>query len=382
MEDHRKHIETLFSKYLADNYSEQELDELLSYFKLDEHTAQLKYLIEEEFYGQVPAPVDQQKFETRMREMRQVVFRRTESKGKSRRIRNWRAIAAAILVLLSISTLLVTYMLKSPEPELISQFGDDVLPGGNRAYIILSNGERIDLDSTQTGLTTTHGKHTYADGSELIQGSAAEYATIHTPVGGQYHIILPDGSEAWLNAASTIKYPLQFEQGQRLIETTGEVYLEIKSDKAKPFIVHTGDQRIEVLGTAFNVRNYQSTILTTLVHGKIALENKDLSEQVVLLPGEQSALSGTSIVVSKVNTADFTAWKNGIIFTDEVSLKQVCAELERWYGVKFVFPAGFQNTELSMNSINNKEMLSSVLAALKNSYKVDFEVRGKEVLVK
>ena len=382
MKEDNPYISHLFQKYLEGSYSEEDLDTLLAYFKLDEDSAQLRELIEQQFDRPIPEAVDQEEIESRVVRIGTELEQKINPPIKIKRFKWWYAAASIFLISTIVS---ISYLyIKDTETRTIltSQFGDDVLPGGNRAYITLSSGKRIELDSTQTGLISTNGKHAYIDGTELLRSSVAEFATVHTPIGGQYHIILPDGSEAWLNAASTIKYPLQFGKEQRSIETTGEVYLEVKSDKTKPFIVHTGEQRIRVLGTAFNVRSYEEGNITTLVHGRIALENVQRTAKVILNPGEQSRMVGHTYQVEKIDPSDFVGWKDGTFTNNDATLQETCQELERWYGVKFIFPVGFSNKEVAFNTIDRKEKLSVVLDALKTTYRVDFEIKGKEVMVK
>src|SRR5690606_4907148 len=124
---------------------------------------------------------------------------------------------------------------------------------------------------------------------------------------------LSDGTRAWLNANSSITYPTAFVGGERRVETTGEVYLEVVSDKAKPCIVQSQGQEIQVLGTAFNIRSYTASTITTLVHGKIALTPSGSHQQTVLTPGMQATQSGAGVRVKEVDAMDYTAWRDGII---------------------------------------------------------------------
>lgn len=290
-------------------------------------------------------------------------------------------VAATLAFLISISVFLFyTSDLIETEHQLTSQYGDEVLPGGNKAYITFSDGQKMTLDSSQSGLINLAGSYSYVDGTNLVS-SPAEYATVETPEGGFYQIVLSDGTKVWLNALSSIRYPNTFEGKDRQVEISGEAYLEVAPNKDQPFVVLSEGQRITVLGTAFNIRNYGDITWTTLVHGKIALSPSDTKNMVFLNPGEQARL-GDEIRISKVSTIDYTLWKDGIIMKRDASLREICEELERWYAVRFVFDSEYQNEERAYNSIDRKEMLSSVLTALRNTYKVNFEIDGKEVHVK
>ncbi|TDQ79203.1 FecR family protein [Sphingobacterium yanglingense] len=305
----------------------------------------------------------------------------SEQPQKSRSLyRYWVRYAAALLLFFSIG--LYWYTARQERAIDTSVIGslDDVVPGGNKALITFSNGEQILLDSTQSRLETIDGTYRYGDGRE-VTNSEVQFATVSTPIGSTYEVTLPDGTKAWLNASSSIHYPTRFTGQERAIETTGEVYLEVAADKKHPFIVHSANQRLQVLGTAFNIRSYSDAIVTTLVHGKVSLSGQHTHKTVSLQPGQQAILSEKQIAISEVNASDYTVWIKGVILNRDASLVDICQELERWYGVKFVFPKGFKNEERVMLSIDRKERLSTVLSSLEKAYFVRFEIKGKEVRV-
>lgn len=376
-------IEDLYQKFLDKRCSREEAETLLRYFREQPDSGEILALIRAELDRQqeVPdssdTPDDLAAIDRNRETLRRHIFDKPPRRFNPS---TWALVAASAAVFLSV----VFYIFltnTSTETRLTSQYGGDVAPGSNRAYITLSDGQRLELDSNRTAVQAIDGQLLYEDGTELASSDAAS-ATITTPVGGEYQLILPDGTKAWLNAASSLTYPVRFTGKERKVEISGEVYLEVKQDQARSFRVITGQQRIEVLGTSFNIRNYSQRTITTLVQGSIALENNQTKEHITLTPGDQSILAGERIKVSKVEPSDYIAWKDGIILNKDATLKETCAELERWYGVRFIFPEGFKNAELALNSINRDEMLSSVLAALKNSYQVDFVIKGKEVFVR
>lgn len=381
MKEHNPYISHLFQKYLEGSYSEEDLDTLLAYFKLDEDSEQLRELIEQQFDRPIPEAVDQQEVESRVVRIGAELEQKINPPVKIKRFKWWYA-AASIVLLLSIGT--ITYLSIKNERQsnhILSQYGDDVLPGKNRAYITLSDGKRITLDSSQTIVANKDGQLLYGDGQQ-IDAVETEYATISTPVGGEYQIILADGTKAWLNAASSIKYPISFVGNNREIEVQGEVYLEVTANKEKPFIVQSEGQRIQVLGTAFNIRNYDVKTITTLVHGKIALTNKHSNQEQILVPGQQASVSGDGIRVSPVDPADFTAWKDGYIQVKDANLLQICKELERWYDVKFVLPRNFDNRDKAFLSFDRNVLLSTILLSLEKTYGVQFSITGKEVRIR
>lgn len=345
------------------------------------------------------SPIYRQAYESLQQEERQYLLKRIEQYDASaalasvlaraeqpaikKRVRTLWYAAASVILLVSIATVTYFQLQEDPSRErTLVQNAADIPPGKNRAYITLADGRQITLDSGQNTVENKEGVLVYGNGEQVLTAAETTYATISTPVGGQYQITLPDGTKAWLNAASSLKYPTHFSENQRKVAVEGEVYFEVVSDKHKPFIVQSEGQYIEVLGTAFNIRNYGDHSITTLVHGKIALVNSFDHKVHILHPGDQARSDGTSITTSRVEATDFVAWKDGLIVNSDATLEETCYELERWYDVRFVFPKGFKNKEKAMNSLNKNEMLSSVLAALQHTYQVQFEISGKEVIVR
>lgn len=384
MSEQSPEIKLLFHKYLNSSCSTEELDKLLQFFNL-ENQDQLEELISNQFAQVIPDSVNAKEANIIVHHVHTSVMeniRGGASKPIRRLLKPVLALVSILFIVLGISLYLQSVKSHKTEVyDLVSMFGNDVSPRDKNAYITFSNGKQLTLDSDKEGLITENGTFKYANGEEL-DTYEVDYATVSTPIGCTYAVTLPDGSKAWLNAQSSIKYPITFSGKERAVEVTGEIYLEINPDARKPFLVHSNNQRIEVLGTAFNVQSDGDRSITTLVHGKVALTNSKDGNSYLLSPGDQAKLIGLKMTVTKVDTYDYVAWKDGIIFNRNASLKETCTELERWYDVKFFFPKGFNNTEKGLNSINRTEMLSSVLTALKNTYEVDFEIKGKEVFVR
>lgn len=381
MNRENKDIDGLFRKYLSGNCSPQDLDELLNHFKVTDPD-QLMMAIRRQFDSNTSEDIDKDKVDAITACAHIELMRQIKPKSAYQPTKLWRRIAVAAITLLAIGIAIYHFnAAKEEQVILTSKFGSDVLPGGNRAQITFSNGESLALDSTQSELIIKNGKYIYADGKEL-KASKATYATVNTPVGGMYQLLLSDGTKVWLNAQSSVKYPSVFANHERTIEISGEVYLEVASDNKKPFVVKTQKQRIEVLGTAFNIREYGENSITTLTHGKIKLSIEDDMNSIFLNPGQQAVLSNGILSTTNVKADEYTAWMDGIILQRNVTLLETCEELERWYNIKFKFSPNYQNRERAFHIINRNEMLSSVLAALQNTYNVHFEIKGKEVLVK
>lgn len=312
------------------------------------------------------------------------------------------AIAASIVVVLGMG--MWFYRLQKTETQQglteTMQAAENIEPGKNKATLTLANGQTIDLNGSKSGILIDAGKLSYNDGTPL-QGDGAKKASAglqllmaSTPRGGTYQIILPDGSKVWLNAASTLKFPATFSGiAQRVVNLSGEAYFEIAKDKKHPFIVESRGQKVEVLGTHFNIDTYgdEEEAKTTLIEGsvKVSLSNNQQSKQEqaaaiskLLRPGEQSKISksGTTIGVSFVNTDEVMAWKDGdFIFNDE-SFELIMKKMARWYNIDVIYerkPEGQSFTGV----ISRDKKLSEVLNALIKTKKVNFRVEGRKVTV-
>jgi ferric-dicitrate binding protein FerR (iron transport regulator) len=217
--------------------------------------------------------------------------------------------------------------------------------------------------------------------AEVSKEDANAFNTLSTPTGGQYNIVLADGTKVYLNTVSSIKYPTRFNGDQRVVELEGEAYFEVAKNKDKPFIVKSENQSIEVLGTHFNVHAYnnESVVKTTLLEGSVAITYKN--QKAVLKPGQQSnvADNSTKIVIRKVDTQSAVAWKNGRFKFDNADLKSVMKQLERWYGIKVEYRGDVSDVRFNGGTFMNKN-LSEVLKVLELS-NIKFKVEGKTIIV-
>src|SRR3546814_141814 len=206
---------------------------------------------------------------------------------RTRRI-PWRGIAAAFFALLVFSAGMYLLQKQGPDSRFSGNiYKNEVAPGGNKAILELADGTVIDLNRVNIGQVSLRATKTRDDqviwqaGQAKAKTLTGRFNTIRTPRGGQYQVVLPDGSGAWLNSASSIRFPAVFSDGERKVEITGEVYFEVvrkyqPSDTGEvvvPFIVMVNDQQIEAMGTAFNVNAYpdEGFVRTTLVEGSIKL---------------------------------------------------------------------------------------------------------------
>ncbi|CAD0005060.1 FecR family protein [Flavobacterium chungangense] len=303
------------------------------------------------------------------------------------------AVAASIALLLGTG---IFYFTK-PKEQIIQvvEKPKEIAPGGTRGILTLSNGKQIVLSDisakdtiAQEGEEVTikmdaNGVITYTinPNADVLKADANSFNTLSTPTGGQYNIVLGDGTKVYLNTVSSIKYPTQFNGNQRLVELEGEAYFEVAKNKDKPFIVKSGNQSIEVLGTHFNVHAYNNELITktTLLEGSVAITYKN--QKAILKPGQQSNVSDNSngIAIRKADTEAAIAWKNGRFKFDNADLKSVMKQLERWYGIKVEYRGDVSDVRFNGGTFMNKN-LSEVLKVLELS-NIKFKVEGKTIIV-
>lgn len=306
-------------------------------------------------------------------------------------LRRYAAAAAVLLVFLSVYFIYNSNRKQPALTQIVTQqqrFKNDVPPGTDKAILTLADGSTIVLDDEDNGTLSTQGstkvlKFNGKVSYQTLQKSSQEilYNTISTPRGGQYQVVLPDGSSVWLNAASSIRFPTVFQGNTRKVEVTGEAYFEITKDKLKPFIVSVNKSEIEVLGTHFNVMAYQEEAMlrTTLLEGSVKFVNGSTTK--ILMPGQQSQLKkdGVVAVASSVNVDDVMAWKNGIFHFEGEDIGTVTRQLSRWYDVEVEYRKKVNDLFYAEMPRNTK--LSDALKALELTGKVHFEIDGKKIIV-
>lgn len=268
----------------------------------------------------------------------------------------------------------------------------DIRPGTNKAILTLANGNKINLNNAANGQLATqgnikiiknaNGQLTYKRGGNDLQESV-ESNNITTPRSGQWFVILPDGTKAWLNNASSFTYPTSFaNQKERIVQLSGEAYFEVAKDKAHPFIVKTSQQEIRVLGTHFNVNCFSDelTVKTTLLEGsvKVMLSNRRMTR--ILSPGQQSVLLSNTLTVNEIDPQQAVAWKDGYFRFNNESIQSIMRQLARWYDVEVNFEGQVPSEGLN-GKISRFKNISQVLSALEATKTVHFKVEGRRITV-
>jgi len=266
----------------------------------------------------------------------------------------------------------------------------DIDPGGNKAILKLANGSIVSLDDMKAGTTAKHGnliihktkggQLSYSVNPDSMHTQTVQFNTLTTPKGGQYEVVLADGSKVFLNAASSLRFPTAFTGHERNVELRGEGYFEVAKNKAMPFKVKVADMTVAVLGTHFNIMAYEGEkwIKTTLLEGSVRLSNGNAST--MLKPGEQGRLtnSGTLQVVN-VNTAEEVAWKDGYFAFNKADIQTVMRQISRWYDVGVQYTGALPTDEF-VGKISRSSKLSEVLRMLQLTG-VHFRLEDKKLII-
>lgn len=319
--------------------------------------------------------------------MRANIHRRIGRKKSRHKMIYWYA-AAAVLTGMIVLGFYLRPETSQPVPELATATQPDIPAGSNKAMLTLANGEKISLsDATAGDIARQAGLRIYkSDSGEIVYeatGTSTGINEISTPRGGQYRVILQDGSKVWLNAASSLRYPATFTGGTRTVELSGEAYFEIARDVHRPFIVSTPTQKIEVLGTHFNVNAYTDNTVanTTLLEGSVKVSAAG-NNGMLLKPGEQASFSQQTgaLVKGKADENAAIAWKNGYFIFNDTYLTEVMLQLSRWYDVSVdltTVPRMRYNGVIPRN-----EPLSKVLAMLEFTGNVKFNVENHKISIR
>lgn len=302
----------------------------------------------------------------------------------------WRA-AAAVLLLAAGSAAWFYYNGKkatTPAPAAIAK--NDVLPGGAKASLVMGDGTAISLDSlNEQGLKEKDGTRIGNNNGKLVydvsgtSGDKVTFNTLSTPRGGEYQLVLPDGSKVWLNAASSLRFPTRFTGADRTVVLTGEAYFEVAANATQPFQVQLNNGlKVAVLGTAFNVMAYddEKTVNTTLVSGKVKVGQQN-GNNVLLQPSEQAVLTKNNqqLQVSEADIDKAISWKMGTFEFDDDDLASVMRQLSRWYDVNVKFTGPVPDKHYT-GSIRKQATLSQALQILKTAG-VQFNIEGKQIIV-
>lgn len=367
--------------------------ELLLKYMNEDCTPEEKAIVES-WYNEISAKQKHDLSEPDYMTMKQEIFNAIHIEERKHTLnvqKLWPRIAVAASIVVCIGIGFYFYQKNQTIPTEITA-KNDIAPGGNKAFLTLADGKRITLTNAKTGeLAEQSGvKITKAADGQLIytvssvsnkKNKINAYNTIETPRGGNYQVRLPDGTKVWLNAASTIKYPVSFAslKERRVTLLSGEAYFEVAKDKKHPFIVKSPRQEIEVLGTHFNINAYtdEGKTTTSLIEGSVKIIYAGNSQ--MLQPGEQAISSDNSTVKMENGAEDAIAWKQGIFHFEDADVKAVFRQLSRWYDMDIVYENDVKSYRFT-GEISKSLNLSEALSGLQ-FIGLKFKVEGKRIVV-
>ena len=392
MSETKGHYEQLLQRYLEGSCTPEEAAVLYNWLKSSDAHRPLLARLQQEFEQvinephEVPAAVSD-RIEARLLQ--------NISRNKIVPLRHpwrWAAVASVLMLLLAGS---VYWFYKTDKSHNIASnmalskkgvIGSDVAPGTNKAVLTLADGTTVELDSAgnqvlQQGKTTVQQRNGRLEYAAQGKGEAIGYNTLVVPRGGQFNIVLPDGSHVWLNAASRLKYPTAFTGKERVVELQGQGYFEIAHNADQPFIVDVNNTHIQVLGTRFDIMAYpdEQSLNTTLLEGAVRVQSGE--RQQLLKPGQQSVLEYTTgqMFVRPADIDQTIAWKTGFFEFDNAGMNVIMRQVARWYDVDVAY-GNEKNSRLFGGRISRSLPLSEILHMLEaNGAK--FSLEGRRLTV-
>jgi ferric-dicitrate binding protein FerR (iron transport regulator) len=290
---------------------------------------------------------------------------------------------------------LAIYLLRSPQEVLLADIDDHIKPGKQQAVLILSEGAEIDLSESLDMKAISEGYVTIErEGNRLVYRSKDEsetlssgmlYNELRTPRGGSYQLQMEDGSSIYLNAGSSLKFQVSFQDSVREVYLEGEGYFEVAHD-GKPFIVHAGQSHTRVLGTSFNISAYKDDpeIVTTLVEGRVQVEASGISSRLVLSPNEQAILKSATaeLVKTEVDASGYVSWVNGKLEFHNETLDEVMKRLARWYDFEYIFENEAARDFHFSARLSRDVEISNILEMLEMTTSVVFTYEDGSIVIK
>ncbi|MEN0054636.1 MAG: FecR domain-containing protein [Mucilaginibacter sp.] len=342
--------------------------------------------------------VDGSKLPEADKKLRSIIYNRISKtisyrKPKVIKMYLWWA-AAAVIFLISVSSLF--FNSHQPESSVKNQLenakGTTIKPGKNAAVLTLANGTNIVLDNATNGVLAKSGNTSikklkngllaYAPNNANNQATNEALNTVTIPRGGQYTIMLPDGTNVWLNSESSLTFPVAFKGSTRKVTLQGEAYFEVTKNKEIPFVVHTDNTDIKVLGTHFNVHAYKddNIVKTTLLEGSVRLSSAAAST--LLTPGEQGVTDVINghITQKKVNLNQVMAWKAGYFIFRDDDIRDIMKQISRWYDVEIVYEGHTPNVKFGGTYAKSKD-INELLKGLEYTGLVHFKIEGRRIIV-
>jgi len=373
-------IRILFDRLSQGNYSQQDIQELDEwYHNLNTGGENLKKWFAE--VGGEEMLADQ--FYTSFGQ-------RLEKANQKRNSYTILKIAAILTILIGIG--LTIYLSQQEQQQIVAKkLINQINPAQRMARLTLADGSTVNVKDLASGTTqlagamlekTSDGRLIYKINDQQSD-NGIKYNTITTPRAGQFEVILPDGTHVWLNAASSLKFPLKFKGTERLVTLQGEGYFEVAHNKKMPFKVLSGIQTVTVLGTHFNIKAYlgEENISTTLFEGSVNVKNNKTAEHTLLKPGRQADLNvnKSGITVSNADLDQALSWKNGYFIFENQDVKTIMTLISRWYDVDVEYH--ITSAERFGGTFSRSSDLKELLKNLESLGKTRFQLKERKVIV-
>ncbi len=388
-------LEYLFNCYIHNNYTDQEVEELMILLAKTENQTAVKKLIDNVIEN---TGAEMQLDDQVAAIILQNILRKDEGivvpiKRRKSGLSFWMRVAAAVILFVAGTSVYLALNKKDTSKAktlVVNEKHYPILPGGVKAVLKLSDGSTIILDSMQNGTLTQQGNTKINKQPGLLiynvsalskSSSTVVYNTLSVPKGGLYAVVLSDGSKVWLNSASSLHFPTAFTGSQRVVELTGEAYFEVAKNKERPFLVKVGNMQVKVLGTHFNIKAYsdENVIKTSLLEGSVNITRGNATE--LLRPGEQALVNKEEdkIDITKANLDNVMAWRNGMFQFEGADIAEIMREISRWYNVDIEYADKVPIRHFE-GKISKNAQLSDVLRILELS-NVKFTVKDKKIIV-
>lgn len=301
-----------------------------------------------------------------------------------KKYRLYAAAAACIIGLIGLGT----WKMKQDEqaqtvvdPILLAK---DLVPGANKARLQLADGTHVDLDGRYSGILMGS-KIQYSDGSVAVntKEDKGQMMVLSTPRGGQYQISLSDGTKVWLNADTRLRYPNKFIGQTRVVELDGEAYFEVEKMRDKPFVVVTNKEKVEVLGTHFNVYSFpgEQESKVSLLEGKVKV-SVPIGKERLLVPGEQALVNGEELSVQQAAVEESIAWKNNEFTFNDEPLGTALTQIARWYDIDIEIAPSVSKIRLwgSVSRLDNFDKVLKIIKMTDDKIKVQIEGRRVKLM--
>ncbi|HEX8023476.1 FecR family protein [Mucilaginibacter sp.] len=395
-------LRSLLEQYFNDAISGTDREELLSY--LNNNPGEVFSAVDEEMLNLEGAPefdnthaqkvLADIKADSRFKDDTIIPLPVTGKNNIVKLYAGWMKIAAAVLIFVSVGFYFVRRQKMGAVKNEVANTTARIVPGSNKAILTLATGKSIVLDSAANGALANLGKsqvNKVGDGKLVYDVlpnathagvNAVLYNTLTIPPGGQYQVVLPDGTQVWLNSSSSLSYPTEFAGNSRTVKLTGEAYFEVAKNKDKPFYVEMNNVQVKVLGTHFNISAYadDNDLTTTLLEGSVQISKN--GSQALLKPGQQAVIgsNANAITVSKAHINEAMAWKNGYFMFNDDNIVDIMKKVSRWYDADVEYQGNF-STQRFGGTFTRSKSITDLLKNLEQISNVHFKITGRRITV-